>query len=155
MLYNFCSQPSCSDGYEPRAALIFDKEVHSTAQRNSVGLITTVVFKLIPPAKGQTVWTPTVLHSFVGGDGANPIFGGLIFDKRGALYGTTYRGGSANGGTVFKLIPPAKGLSAWTETIPRSFSKLVSSAIKLKSPLNTASSVMVLACELTANNNRI
>ena len=90
VLYNFCSQPSCSDGYEPRAALIFDKEgaLYGTTEFGGTDN-NGIVFKLIPPAKGQTVWTPTVLHSFVGGDGANPIFGGLIFDKQGALYGTT------------------------------------------------------------------
>ncbi len=45
----------------------------------------------------------TVLYSFKGGsDGSYPS-AGLIFDKEGALYGTT-------GATVFKLTPPAKGL---------------------------------------------
>ena len=122
VLYNFCPQPSCSDGYEPRAALIFDKEgaLYGTTEFGGTGN-NGIVFKLTPPTNGTTAWTETVLHSFVGGDGANPIFGGLIFDKQGALYGTTYRGGSANGGTVFKLTPPAKGLTAWTETVLHGF----------------------------------
>ena len=47
-------------------------------------------------------------------DGATPV-AGLIADKQGALYGTTTGGGT--GGTVFKLTPPAKGQTAWTETV--------------------------------------
>jgi hypothetical protein len=50
---------------------------------------------------------------------------GLIADKKGALYGTTNRGGSGGFflgfGTVFKLTPPANGQTAWTETALYSF----------------------------------
>jgi hypothetical protein len=53
---------------------------------------------------------------------------GLIADNQGALYSTTVEGGSGRGsdcvgshvsgcGTVFKLTPPAKGRTAWTETV--------------------------------------
>jgi uncharacterized repeat protein (TIGR03803 family) len=50
----------------------------------------------------------TILHSFEGGrDGTQP-FGGLVEDAKGNLYGTTYLGGSHNGGTVFKLSPSGK-----------------------------------------------
>jgi uncharacterized repeat protein (TIGR03803 family) len=83
------------------------------------------VFKLAPDG------TETVLYSFRGGrDGAAPQ-GGLIPDKAGNLYGTTYVGGGAgcggNGcGTVFKLATdgtetvlfrfgnPNKGYFPWT-----------------------------------------
>jgi uncharacterized repeat protein (TIGR03803 family) len=63
----------------------------------------------------------TVLYSFKGGsDGISPL-AGLIADNHGALYGTTEIGGSGcpqypGCGTVFKLTPPAKGQTAWTET---------------------------------------
>jgi uncharacterized repeat protein (TIGR03803 family) len=53
-------------------------------------------------ARAQTF---AVLHSFTGGsaDGQFP-YDGLVRDKKGNLYGTTYQGGSANSfGTVFKL----------------------------------------------------
>lgn len=48
--------------------------------------------------------------------GANGIYpdAGLIFDAKGALYGTTYSGGSASGGTVFEL--PAVEMPACTPT---------------------------------------
>jgi uncharacterized repeat protein (TIGR03803 family) len=41
----------------------------------------------------------------------------LVADKNGALYGTTYGGGTARLGAVFKLTPG----SAYTETILHSF----------------------------------
>ena len=53
-------------------------------------------------------------------DGFGP-YAGLAFDSKGALYGTTYFGGTLGFGTVFKLTPPAPGKTAWTETILYSF----------------------------------
>lgn len=57
------------------------------------------------------------------GDGANPN-GGLVFDSKGAIYGTTKTGGyqcshdSGQGcGTAFKLVPPRSGRGEWAETI--------------------------------------
>jgi uncharacterized repeat protein (TIGR03803 family) len=48
----------------------------------------------------------TVLHSFGAfSDGAFPLFGALIMDKAGNLYGTTQLGGTFGVGTLFKLIP--------------------------------------------------
>jgi uncharacterized repeat protein (TIGR03803 family) len=57
----------------------------------------------------------TVLHSFQGGsDGASP-YAGVISDAAGNLYGTTFSGGSSNGGTVYKLTAVGE------ETILHSF----------------------------------
>jgi uncharacterized repeat protein (TIGR03803 family) len=68
------------------------------------------VFKLAPDG------TETVLHSFNadGIDGYNP-YPGLAMDKAGNLYGTTYRGGASDLGTVFKVAP------AGTEMVLYSF----------------------------------
>jgi uncharacterized repeat protein (TIGR03803 family) len=50
----------------------------------------------------------TVLHNLAGSpaDGANPYTGSSLFlDSAGNLYGTTFKGGAANCGTVFRLVP--------------------------------------------------
>lgn len=72
-----------------------------------------------------TNWTLNTLYSFTGGnDGAYP-FSRVIFGSGGGLYGTTENGGSANDGTLFKLVPPATPcktvLCSWTETVLHSF----------------------------------
>jgi uncharacterized repeat protein (TIGR03803 family) len=76
------------------------------------------VFKLTPPAAGQTAWTLMTLWSFSGGtDGGFPT-AGLIADGKGALYGTTYMGGAFGAGVVFKLTPPAvAGQTPWNESV--------------------------------------
>ena len=121
VLYSFCSQPSCSDGVNPYAGLIADKEgaLYGTTLAAGVAQLGGTVFKLAPPAKGQTAWTETVLYRFSGGsDGADP-FAGLIADKQGALYGTTIGGGSgcsSGCGTVFKLnLCPEPKWNDWRE----------------------------------------
>jgi len=67
----------------------------------------------------QGKWQLTPLYSFQGGasDGASP-YSGLIFDKSGNLYGTTYYAGANTQGTVYKLTPGANG---WTETVLYNF----------------------------------
>ena len=48
--------------------------------------------------------TYTVLHTFTGPDGSDPV-ATLIQDAEGNLYGTTYAGGAHGYGTVFELTP--------------------------------------------------
>jgi uncharacterized repeat protein (TIGR03803 family) len=51
------------------------------------------VFKLTPPAAGQTKWMKTTLHRFTSDvDGGRPV-GKLLLDGSGALYGATAQGG--------------------------------------------------------------
>ena len=52
--------------------------------------------------------TFTVLHSFSGLDGQEPLTG-LTMDSAGNLYGTTYYGGPAGAGTIFKLTHKSGG----------------------------------------------
>jgi uncharacterized repeat protein (TIGR03803 family) len=126
VLYSFCSLSNCGDGASPLAGLIADNHgaLYGTTTGGGTGVGNNgqgIVFKLTPPAKGQTAWTETVLYIFKGGsDGATP-YAGLIADNHGALYGTTRLGGTGSDGTVFKLTPPAKGQTAWTETVLHSF----------------------------------
>ena len=81
-----------------------------------------IVFQLAPPAGAEKTWRETVLHSFAGGsDGINPFDAGVTLDKSGALFGTTALGGTFQQGTAYRLTPPAKGSTSWTESILRSF----------------------------------
>jgi uncharacterized repeat protein (TIGR03803 family) len=90
------------------------------------------VYKLTPPTGGGTQWSFTVLYTFPRvtssngeADGAHPPAAPLVFDNRGALYGTTRAGGSCQNcgggyGTVYKLTPPASGAppgTPWVETV--------------------------------------
>lgn len=114
-----------SDGNNPFAGLTVgpDGALYGTTSNggstNNGGYGT--VFKLSPPARGETGWTETVLYNFSGGSDGSVPQAGVIFDHEGALYGTTTLGGNGSG-TVFKLSPPAKGGTAWTETVLYSFS---------------------------------
>jgi uncharacterized repeat protein (TIGR03803 family) len=130
ILYSF---QGGNDGYFPGGDLTFDAKGNLYgATLFGGGKGTTcdpyyqycgTVFKLSPPKQKGGQWTEKVLHSFAGGtDGANPN-GGLVFDKQGVIYGTTYSGGNQNCkysnevgcGTAFKLTPPTKKRGAWAE----------------------------------------
>jgi uncharacterized repeat protein (TIGR03803 family) len=97
VLYGFGSQSG--DGSEPVAGLVIDRKGNlygTTVFGGANGLGT--VFKVTPSG------SETVLYSFgsQSGDGADPE-AGLLMDKQGNFYGTTYSGGAYNYGTVYKL----------------------------------------------------
>ena len=80
-----------------------------------------LVFSLAPPVSPGGAWTFSTLHNFSGEtDGAAPS-GPLAIDNQGVLYGTTYRGGGSNYGSVFSLTPPAAPGGEWTESVIYSF----------------------------------
>jgi uncharacterized repeat protein (TIGR03803 family) len=113
-----------SDGAVPAAALISDASgalYGSTVGGGAFGGGT--VFKLIGPADAGGTWNETALYSFpFSGYGDGGPHAGVMADGSGALYGTTFRGGDNNIGTVFKLTPPAVAGGTWTETVLHSFS---------------------------------
>jgi uncharacterized repeat protein (TIGR03803 family) len=127
VLYTFAG---ASDGHVPFAGLIFDNDgaLYGTTVSGGIGNNGTV-FKLTPPAKGQTGWKETVLYSFCSlsncSDGAQPR-ASLIADEQGALYSTTEGGGVGNNGTVFKLTPSPNGATPWKETVLYRFCSLSS-----------------------------
>jgi hypothetical protein len=94
------------EGSDPSGTLIeaSDGILYGTAYQGGTDNYGTV-FKLNKDGSGFTV-----LRSFkaVGGDGRYPL-AGLVEGSDGILYGTTSRGGSVGGGTVFKLGKDGKG----------------------------------------------
>lgn len=123
VLYSF-QGVTAKDGSGPQASLVFDAAgalYGTTASGGASGFGT--VFKLTPPATQGGAWTETVLYSFKGStDGSSPA-SGLIFDTKGALYGTTSVGGANNFGIAFKLTAPTKG-TTWVESILYTFKGL-------------------------------
>jgi len=111
-LYNFCSQPNCSDGSLPATGLVFagDGNFYGTTWRGGSSQACLggcgTVFKITPSG------TFTSLYSFCSqqncADGQQPL-GGLVQGSDGNLYGTTWEGGVVNSGcsngcgTVFKI----------------------------------------------------
>jgi uncharacterized repeat protein (TIGR03803 family) len=61
-----------------------------------------------------------VLHAFGSGKDGGGLWGSVVLDKRGDVFGTTEAGGAYNAGTVFQLTPQPDG--AWRETIIHNFS---------------------------------
>jgi hypothetical protein len=138
ILYSF---PTAKQGYLPNGDLVFDGAGNLYGATTFGGAKGTtcdtyyggqcgVVFELSPPKTKGGKWTEKVLHNFAGGtDGANPN-GGLVLDGKGAVYGTTYRGGSqgcsfddeVGCGTAFRLRPPNGKDNAWIEEILHRFS---------------------------------
>jgi uncharacterized repeat protein (TIGR03803 family) len=122
VLYNFCSQPNCTDGANPYAGVIEDAagNLFGTTYNGGANGGGTV-FKLTPSGNG---YTQSVLYNFCSQsqgsapctDGVNP-YAGLIDDTSGNLYGTTNLGGTGVGlvngglsyGTVFMLAPSGSG----------------------------------------------
>jgi hypothetical protein len=139
VLYNFQGN---KDGQLPYGSLVFDKQGNlygATYYGGGFGSCNEpfdhhcgTIFELSPPQKKGGKWTEKVLYSFKNGkDGANPN-GSLIFDKKGALYGTTYFGGKENGscsggsggtgcGTVFELHPPTTRGGKWVFQLSYTF----------------------------------
>jgi uncharacterized repeat protein (TIGR03803 family) len=117
-LYNFGVAPDGTDAAAPLIAAS-GSLYGTTAEGGASGNGT--VFELTPPTPGLTAWTETILYSFTGGSDGGAPYGSLIFDKYGALYGTTYNGGSPGFGTVFKLAPPASVGGSWNESVLYAF----------------------------------
>jgi uncharacterized repeat protein (TIGR03803 family) len=98
VLYSFDPQNGV-DGFLPDAAVVFDDKgnLYSTCHTGGAD-------------SGGTLWevsasgTETILWSFGSGEVAVEPYAGVVFDKNGNLYGTTYLGGVDHGdGAVYEL----------------------------------------------------
>jgi hypothetical protein len=106
------------DGCLPMGGLVIDTAGNLYGTASSCGAHNFGnVFELTPNQDGS--WTEKVLHQFTGvTDGSRP-YAGLVFDPSDNLYGTTFRGGVTEDGTVFELIPNQDG--SWTEKVLHNF----------------------------------
>ena len=105
-----------ADGGQPHGGLTVDGNgtIYGTTYSGSGGTYDGTAFQMQPPGWGES------LYFFKGANGANP-YGGLVIGANGALFGTTYSGGTSGMGTVIELIPPTTPGGAWTETVLHSF----------------------------------
>jgi uncharacterized repeat protein (TIGR03803 family) len=105
-----------NNGEQPLSGLVFDAAGNLYGTTSTGGAWNAgTVFELSPVNRG---WAEKVIYSFAGaGDGVTPI-GGVVFDKAGNLYGTTFAGGRG-AGIVFELSPGSSGI--WSETVLHRF----------------------------------
>jgi len=120
-LYNFCSQPNCTDGNTPGAGLVLgsDGNLYGTTYLGGYGGPTCAtlsgcgtIFEI------TTSGTLTTLHSFDLTNGDYPT--ALFQATDGSFYGTTEGGGTSPAclfgcGAAFKL---STGLSPFVQTVP-------------------------------------
>jgi uncharacterized repeat protein (TIGR03803 family) len=115
VLYSFSGGKNAC---EPYANLVFDAagNLYGTTIYGGLYQNAGTVFQLAPGTEGH--WTEKVLHSFGSDKGGYFPVAGLIFDKAGNLYGTTWYGGHYGLGNVFELKQGTNG--KWTDTVLRS-----------------------------------
>ncbi len=101
-LYNFCSQPSCTDGANPYAALVqgADGNLYGTTTQGGNTNYVGTAFKITTSGSLTTIYTFCSLSNC--SDGEQP-FGPLVQASDGNFYGTTNSGHGQNAGTFFKI----------------------------------------------------
>jgi len=105
-LYNWCSQPRCTDGFygsaENPGTFVQAIDGNFYGANGSGGAPSSgTAFKLTPSGALTTLYTFCAQSGCA--DGATPS--GLIQATNGNFYGTTNTGGAYGGGTVFKIKP--------------------------------------------------
>jgi len=96
-VFSFTGLPT---GANPTGDLIADNEGNLYGTASGGGAAGNgAVFEL------NSGYAETTLYSFQGGNDGSEPYGGLVADKAGNLYGTTYGGGVGGYGTVFRIAP--------------------------------------------------
>ena len=113
------------DGWEAAANVAFspDGHLYSTTWQGGANNDGTV-FRLVPSSSFCKIakcfpWKQDALHSFQNSvDGRYPLFGNIVFDPTGNIYGTNIGGGPSDGGLVYQLQPAGDN---WTSSVLYSF----------------------------------
>lgn len=108
VLYSFCPQPGCLDGYAPAVGLTLRPDGHFLGAAASGGTSNAgTIFDITESGSF------TLLYSFTGGsDGGSP-FTPLVMGPDGNFYGTAFVGGNTTDcGTAFRLTAASTGISA-------------------------------------------
>jgi hypothetical protein len=113
-LYKTVFSFSASNGgaYFPEANMTYwNGNLYTTTQNGGQFGDYGTVIELVRKGSG---WSYNILHAFDGADG-NQIQAALAVDtSSGVFYGAAQNGGPSNWGTIWQMIPPAAGSTAWT-----------------------------------------
>ena len=111
-LYSFCQQNDCTDGDSPTSGLIqaTNGGFYGTTLAGGVHNVGTI-FRITAAGKLKTLYT--FCTQYPCSDGAQPS-GPLIQAADGDFYGTTYRGGYGDFGTIFRVTPKGKLTTIYT-----------------------------------------
>jgi uncharacterized repeat protein (TIGR03803 family) len=115
-----------TDGANPNGGLVLDSKSHVFGTTSIGGhdcpgfggLGCGTVFELSPTAKSGGKWVEKIVHRFTRGQDGGGLDNGVIFDAKGALYGTTGLGGTEDSGVVFRF---SRRNGRWSETILHNF----------------------------------
>ncbi len=108
VLYSFCAVAGCDDGTSPFATPVMDGKgnLYGTTSAGGAGAASPgqgTVYELAPNGVNSRF---TKLYDFCNEanctDGASP-WAGVAIDGRGNIFGTTFLGGTANGGLIYEL----------------------------------------------------
>ena len=116
VIHSFNVQGGFSEGL-PEGSLVFDHagNLYGTADCNAnLGCFYGAVWELQPSPSG---WNLTNLYQFRGTDGYQPV--GVISDRSGNLFGSSFGAGGTYPGAVYELSPSNGG---WTYTMIHEFS---------------------------------
>ncbi len=108
--YDFCLRLNCADGTTPESAPVLgsDGNLYGTTTGITYGYGT--VYKMTPSGKLTTLYTFCSLAACADGSFPN----GLLLASDGNFYGTTFEGGNANAGTIFKITPAGQFTSLYS-----------------------------------------